>query len=277
MRVQATQTAPAQATGGRIERGAEPDGMRGMLWLARREILRFSKVYTQTILAPVVSSALFILVFGLSLSGRIRGIDGIPYDQFIVPGLVAMSMVQAAYSNNSATIFQARFDRYIHDVLSAPMRPWQMTIGFLVGGVCRALLIGALLVAVAAPLTGVGVAHPLVLAAACALGLLAFSALGLIAGIYAQSWDHTAFIQNIVIAPLAFVGGTFYSVSVLPSPWQEISHVNPLFFLINAFRYGFLGHSDVSVALSLAICAALALPLYAWAQWLFASGRKLKA
>ena len=114
--------------------------MTSLVWLARRETLRVSKLWTQTILAPVISSILFIVVFGLSLGGRIRGgVNGVEYDVFIVPGLITMAMVQAAYANNSASIFQARFDRYIHDVLSAPMRPWQMTLGYTIGGVFRAL------------------------------------------------------------------------------------------------------------------------------------------
>lgn len=252
-------------------------GRRGLYWLARREILRVSKLWTQTVLAPVVSSILFILVFGLSLGGRIRTVGGVDYREFIVPGLIAMAMVQAAYANNASTIFQARFDRYVNDILSAPMHPWQMTLGFVVGGVYRAFLIGAALLVLAIPLTGVGVERPFELMAAVALGLTLFAALGTVVGIYAESWDHTTFIANIVILPLAFVGGVFYSVSLLPSPWQELSHFNPVFYLVQAMRFGFLGQSDVSVWLSLAVTAALAAPAYLWAQWLFSSGRKLKA
>ena len=121
------------------------NGSVGLRWLARRETLRVSKLWTQTILAPVVSSLLFIVVFGLSLGGRITGVDGVDYEVFIVPGLIAMAMVQAAYANNASTVFQARSDRYVNDILSAPMHPWQMTLGFVVGGVYRALAIGAAL------------------------------------------------------------------------------------------------------------------------------------
>jgi ABC-2 type transport system permease protein len=127
------------------------------------------------------------------------------------------------------------------------------------------------------PLTGVPVERPLALAAAVALGLLLFSALGLVVGIYAETWDHTTFISSIVILPLVFVGGVFYSVDVLPSPWHELSHVNPLFYLVNGIRFGFLGDSDVSVWPSLAVTAGLAVPAYLWAQYLFTTGRRLKA
>ena len=256
---------------------AAPTGAGGLAWLARREVLRVAKIWSQTVFAPVVSSILFILVFGLSLGERIEEIEGFDYQVFIVPGLITMAMVQAAYSNNSSSIFQARSDRYVNDVLSAPMHPWQMNLGFNLGGGVRALAIGALLLALAAPLTGVPVRHPLVLLVAIALGLVLFSALGTVVGIFAQTFDHHTFVANILILPLAFVGGVFYSVDSLASPWQELSHVNPLFYLVNAVRYGFLGTSDANVALCLAVTAGLAIPAYLWSQWLFTSGRKLKA
>ena len=252
-------------------------GGRGLVWLARREVLRVYKTWTQTVLAPVVSSILFILVFGLSLGSRIREVAGVPYVIYIVPGLITMAMVQAAYNNNSSSIFQARYDRFVHDVLSAPMRPWQMNLGFNLGGMVRALAIGLALLALAVPITGIGVAHPLVLLLAVALGLVLFSALGIVIGIFAETFDHSTFFVNIVVLPLAFLGGVFYSVGQLPSPWQELSHVNPVFYLVDSIRYGFLGASDVSPWLSLAVVAALAIPAYGWSQWLFSSGRRLKA
>jgi ABC-2 type transport system permease protein len=251
--------------------------MRGLLWLSRRETLRVSKLWTQTVLAPVVSSMLFILVFGLSLGGRIRSVSQVDYEVFIVPGLIAMAMVQAAYANNASSIFQARYDRYVDDVLSAPMHPWQMTLGYAIGGVFRALAIGVSLLVLAVVLVAVPVERPFALVAAVTLGVVLFAALGTVVGIYAASWDHTTFINNIVILPLVFVGGVFYSVDVLPSPWEELSHFNPLFYFVNAVRFGFLGHSDVSVWLSLGITAALAIPAYLWAQYLFTTGKRLKS
>jgi len=252
-------------------------GYRGLLWLTRRETLRVAKLWTQTILAPVVSSMLFILVFGLSLGNRIENIGGVDYDVFIVPGLITMAMVQAAYANNASTIFQARSDRYVNDILSAPMHPWQVTLGFTLGGLFRAFAIGVALFVLAVVLVGVPVKEPAALAAAVAFGLVLFASLGTVVGIFADSWDHTTFINNIVILPLAFVGGVFYSVDLLPSPWEEVSHFNPVFHLVQAVRYGFLGESDVSIWLALGVTAALAVPAYLWAQWLFTSGRRLKA
>jgi ABC-2 type transport system permease protein len=251
-------------------------GYGGLLWLGRREMLRVSKLWTQTVLAPVVSSTLFIVVFGLSLGGRIKQIEGFDYEVFIVPGLIAMTMVQQAYNNNASSIYQARSDRYVHDVLAAPMHPWQMNLGLAIGGAFRALLIGAALTALAIPLTGAPVEEPLALIAAIALLVALFAALGVVVGIYAETFDHHTFVNNIVILPLTFVGGVFYSVEILPSPWEEISHANPIFYLVNAVRYGFLGASDVPVWLSFAVTAAFTFAVVAWSQYLFATGRRLK-
>jgi ABC-2 type transport system permease protein len=249
---------------------------RGLVALTGREVLRVLKLWTQTVGAPIVSSFLFIVVFGLSLGDRIRAIDGVDYEVFIVPGLITMAMVQAAYANNSSSVFQAKFDRYLNDILSAPMRPWEINLGLSLGGVVRALLIGAGLFVLSLVVVDVPVREPLALAAAIGLALVLFSALGVVVGIYAESWDHTAFVNNLVILPLTFLGGVFYSVSVLPSPWEQLSHVNPIFYLVQAVRYGFLGTSDVSVWLALAVTGALAAVCVAWSTWLFSTGRKIK-
>jgi ABC-2 type transport system permease protein len=249
---------------------------RGLIALTGREVLRVLKLWTQTIAAPVISSFLFIVVFGLSLGERISAIDGVDYDQFIVPGLIVMAMVQAAYSNNSSSVFQARSDRYIHDVLAAPLRNWEVNLGLSLGGAVRALAIGLALLGLAVPITGVPVREPAVLALAVALALILFSSLGVVVGIYAHTFDHHTFVNNILILPLTFLGGVFYSVDVLASPWHEISHANPIFYLVQAVRYGFLGTSDTSVVLALGVTAVLALATVAWSSWLFATGRRLK-
>jgi ABC-2 type transport system permease protein len=250
---------------------------RGLIALCGRESARVLKLWTQTIAAPVLASMLFILVFGLSLGGRIKQIGGVDYDVFIVPGLITMAMAQAAYSNNSSSVYQARSDRYLHDVLSAPMRAWEVNLGLSLGGVVRALAIGIGLLAIAAPVTGVPVREPLVLVVALTLVLALFASLGVLVGVYAETWDQAGFVNNIVILPLSFLGGVFYSVDLLPSPWLQVSHLNPIFYLINAVRYGFLGTSDVPIGLALAITAALAASVVAWSAAMFRSGRRLKA
>jgi ABC-2 type transport system permease protein len=249
---------------------------RGLVALSTREVVRVLKIWTMTIAAPILSSFLFILVFGLSLGSRLKQVQGIDYDVFIVPGLITMAMIQAAYSNNSSSVFQARFDRYLNDILAAPMRPWEINLALSLGGVVRALLIGAGLVACALPVVDVPVRHPLELALAVSLALALFASFGVIVGIYAHAFDHTAFVTNIVILPLTFLGGVFYSVDRLPSPWHELSHLNPIFYLVNAVLYGFLGTRDVSVLLSLGVTAALAAAMVAWSSWLFRTGHRLK-
>jgi ABC-2 type transport system permease protein len=253
------------------------DRHRGLLALAARETDRVLKLWSQTIAAPVLASFLFILVFGLSLGGRIRQIDGVEYDVFIVPGLIAMAMAQAAYSNNSSSVFQSRSDRYINDVLSAPMRSWEVNLGLSIGGIVRAVSIGVALFVLALAVTDVPVRQPVVLLLAVLILLVLFAALGVVVGVYAETWDQAGFVNNIVILPLSFLGGVFYSVDLLPSPWQEVSHVNPIFFLINAVRYGFLGTSDVPIGLALGVTTALALACVAWSVTMFRSGRRLKA
>jgi ABC-2 type transport system permease protein len=249
---------------------------RGLISLAGREILRVLKLWTQTVAAPVVASFLFILVFGLSLSGRIHHVDGFDYRVFIVPGLITMAMVQAAYTNNASSVFQSRFDRYLNDILASPMRNWEINLGVSLGGVVRALLIGVALLLLALPITHVPIHDPIVLVVGVVLGLTLFSSLGVVVGIYAKTWDHAGFVQNILIVPLSFLGGVFYSVSTLPSPWNDVSHANPIFYLVQAVRYGFLGTSDVPIGIALGITAALAAITVSWSAWLFHSGHRLK-
>ena len=178
-----------------------------------------------------------------------------------MPGLIAMTIVQQAYNNNASSIYQARSERYVHDVLSAPMHPWQMNLGWNLGGVARG--------SSSAPASSRWRYHspecrsksrrP---ASGHAAGVIGLGSIGTIVGIYAEQWDHTTFISNIVILPLAFVGGVFYSVDMLGSPWEELSHFNPLFYLVQAMRFGMLGESDVSIGLSLGVTAAVAIPAY---------------
>lgn len=254
----------------------DPHPWRGLAWLTRRECHRVLKLWKQTILAPVVSALLFMVVFGLSLGDSITQVNGFEYPVFIVPGLIAMAMAQSAYANNSSTIFQARNDRYLDDILSAPMPAWQVHLGYLTGGAMRSLIIGISLTLLAIPITGVPLTDPLVLGAAILLLICSFGALGIIVGIYAQSWDNQSFINNIVILPLIFLGGVFYSVSRLGSPWEQVSHFNPLFYVVDAIRHGFLGASDVAPGISLAVVGAIAIVLVAWAQFLFSTGHRLK-
>jgi ABC-2 type transport system permease protein len=274
---------PEQATAAIAASGglADPDApfveeRRGLLWLCEREIVRFLKLWMQTLTAPVVSSALFIVVFGLALGDAIKPVDGVSYKQFIVPGLIVQAVLTAAFSNNASTVIQARMDRFINDVLSSPLRWWEVNVGLAIGGVVRGLSTGLLLFALAAAMTGIGVADPLVLLVATILVLIAFAQLGVLTGIYANSWDAMAFMSSLVILPLSFLGGTFYSVDRLPPAWEVVSHFNPMFYIVQAYRIGFLGEGDVPAWLALLVLAALAAGLSAWAAWVFRTGHRLK-
>jgi ABC-2 type transport system permease protein len=151
-----------------------------------------------------------------------------------------------------------------------------VNLGYMLGGIFRSLTIGIALVAIALPLTGVPIERPVHLIVAALLLVLLFGALGVVVGVYAQSFDHHSFINNILILPLTFLGGVFYSIAILPSPWQELSHANPIFYMVDAVRYGFLGSSDVHVGLAFGFTALVTVGMLAWAQWLFQTGRKLK-
>lgn len=249
---------------------------RGLLWLCEREIVRFLKLWMQTLTAPVVSSLLFIVVFGLALGDQIPDVGGVPYKQFIVPGLIVQAVLTAAFSNNSSTVIQSRMEGFINDVLASPLRWWEVNVGLAVGGIARGLLTGILLTILAVVLTGIGIAEPLVLLVALVLVLIAFAQLGVITGVYANSWDSIAFVTSLVILPLSFLGGTFYSVDRLPPVWEAVSHLNPIFYLVQAFRIGFLGEGDTPAWLALLVLLALAVGLSAWAAWMFRTGRRLK-
>ncbi len=250
---------------------------RGLAALTGRETARVLKLWTQTVAAPILSSFLFIAVFGLSLGGRIRQIDGVPYDVFIVPGLITMAMIQAAYANNSSSVFQARFDRYLNDVLASPMRPWEVNLGLSLGGVVRALLIGGGLLVASLAVVDVPVREPLVLVLAMGLGLTLFAAFGVVVGIYAKSWDQSAFIQNIVILPLSFLGGVFYSVDLLPGALGAAVPRQPDLLPPQRGPVRLPRHERRErVALARRSPAALAAGAVAWSSWLFRTGRRLK-
>ena len=210
-----------------------------------REIRRFVLVWTQTLLAPLLTSALYILVFGYGLGSRIREAAGVPYLEFILPGLVLMSIITAAYGNTSTSLFDAKRERYIDDVLISPMTSLQMTLAYVLGGVVRGLLVGAGTFALAMPLAGLPAKHPLLLMVTALAASVVFASLGVVAGVQATRIDHIFFLTNIVIQPLAFLGGVFYSVETLPDPLRVATYFNPIFYAIDAFRFAALGVSDV--------------------------------
>jgi ABC-2 type transport system permease protein len=252
---------------------ARPAGRwRGVAALAEREVLRVLRLWTQTIAPPVVSAVLFIVVFGVALGSSIRLIDGVPYERFIVPGLVLMSVATSAFGNNATSIYQARNDGFIEDPASSPMGPAQLLAGYLSGGVVRGLLIGVVTLAAARIFVDYPVDDPLVLAAALAGASVAFAALGTVVGLHSTGWEQQNVVGNLVIAPLAFLGGVFYSIDALAEPWRSITHADPIFYMVVAARHGTLGGSEVPLGLSLGITLGLAAAMLAWAWWTFVRG-----
>lgn len=245
---------------------------RGMLALAEREVLRVVRLWSQTILPPVVSAVLFIVVFGIALGSQIRLVDGVPYEQFIVPGLVLMGVATSAFANTATSIYQARSDGFIEDPASSPMGASQMLAGYLSGGVLRSLLIGVLTLAAARVFVDYPIARPALLVAALVGTSLAFSALGTIVGLYSTGWDQQNVVGNLVIQPLVFLGGVFYSVDALTEPWRTLTHFDPIFYMVVAAREGMLGTSDVDPWLSIGVTLGLAAALLAWAWWTFVRG-----
>jgi ABC-2 type transport system permease protein len=213
--------------------------------LLSREVRRFARVWTQTLLAPLLTSVLYVIVFGYGLGSRIREVAGIPYLEFILPGLVLMAVITGSYGNTSTSLFDAKRDRYIDDVLTSPISPLQMALAYVLGGVLRGMLVGIGTFVIAIPLAGIPVEHPFLLVASGLAVSVTFASLGVIAGVLASRIDHIFFLTNIVIQPLAFLGGVFYSVGSLPDPLRIATYLNPIFYAVDAFRFAALGVSDV--------------------------------
>lgn len=246
------------------------------LALMERESLRVLKIWTQTIAFPTISGLLYITVFGGALGSRIGRIDGVPYLEYMVPGIVLMQVATQAFNNNSASVFQARSDGYIEDVLAAPMHPWQVSIALLWGGLLRSLSVGALVLVLGFLLTDLGMVHPVqALLLLVATGVL-WSSVGTIAGIWATSWDQHMLIGNLVIVPLVFVGGVFYSVDMLPPRIAWLTRLDPLFYEVQGLRHAFLGHSDSSFALAFGLTVALAAIAFVVQLRLAVTGWRLK-
>ena len=247
------------------------------LSLLRRELSRFLKIKRQTVGAPLLETFLYISVFGAALGSRIREIDGIDYVVFIVPGLIMMAWAINAFSNNSSSILQQKFQRAIDDQLSSPASPTELLLAFTFGGFLRGLLVAALTFVAASFLIDIPVEHPLILLPALFLVGFFFSQLGVLVGTRAEQFDDVSFAQTFVLQPLIFLGGVFYSASLLPEPFETITHLNPVYYMIALVRYGFLGYESVPVALSLGVLAAFTLALFLLNRTLFVRGYKLRA
>jgi ABC-2 type transport system permease protein len=249
----------------------------GFYTLLKKEVMRFWSVLGQTVTAPVLTALLYLLVFAQALSGRIvSGYDGISYTQFLLPGLVMMTVIQNAFSNTSSSLAQSKVNGNLVFLLMAPIGPVEMFLAYVGAALVRALLVGSAMLVVAGPMVGLPVANPLALLAMFLLTGSALAALGIIAGIVSTKFDHLAAFTNFIITPLSFLSGVFYSVHSLPEPWFTASHLNPFFYMIDGFRHGFFGHSDVSIWISLGWTAGFLVLVSTICLWMLVTGYKLR-
>ena len=249
----------------------------GLWTLYVREVQRFWKVAMQTIAAPVVTTLLFLAIFLMAMGGQQRIVAGVPFLQFLAPGLIMMAMVQNAFANTTSSLMIAKFQGSIVDLLMPPMSPLELTLGLALGGVTRGLVVGVVVAGAMALVVPIHVVSPgLALFHAVAASLL-LSVLGIMGAIWADKFDHIAAVTNFVVTPLSFLSGTFYSIDRLPPAWHFVAFCNPFFYMIDGFRAAFIGHADGSIAVGLAVMTGLDLALLAACHRMIASGYKLKA
>lgn len=245
------------------------------LW--RREVNRFMKIKKQTIGAPLLETFLYISVFGAALGSRIDKLHGIDYVVFVIPGLIMMAWSINAFANNSSSILQQKFQGAIQDQLSSPASPLELLLAFSLGGFMRGLIVSVLTFTAASLLVDLPIDHVLVLVPSLFLVGFFFSQLGVLIGVRAEQFDDVAFAQTFVLQPLIFLGGVFYSAELLPQPFETLTLFNPIYYMINLVRYGFVGFTEVSIALSLLALTAATAALFLVNLRLFTQGYKLRA
>jgi ABC-2 type transport system permease protein len=245
------------------------------LW--RREINRFMKIKKQTIGAPMLETFLYITIFGAALGSRIKHLHGIDYVLFVIPGLIMMAFSTNAFTNNSSSILQQKFQGAIQDQLSSPASPAELLLAFSLGGFMRGLIVATLTFVVSVVLVGLPVENVLVLIPSLFLVGFFFSQLGVLIGVRAEQFDDVAFAQTFVLQPLIFLGGVFYSAALLPQPWETLTRFDPIFYMINLVRYGFVGFTEVSIGLSLLALTAATAALFLFNLRLFSRGYRLRA
>jgi len=250
--------------------------MSGFATLLYKELLRFWKVSVQTVAAPVLTSLLYLLVFAQTLEGRVRVYEGVPYTAFLLPGLVMMSVLQNSFANSSSSLIQSKITGNVIFILLPPISHVEFFIAYVLASMARGLTVGLVVLAVTAGFIDLPLASPAWIVAFALAGSAILGALGLVAGIWADKFDQIAAFQNFIILPLTFLSGVFYSIHSLPPFWQGLSHLNPFFYMIDGFRYGFFGTSDFPPQASLAVVGVSLLGLTALGLGMLKSGYKLR-
>lgn len=227
-----------------------------------KEIIRFSRIWTQTILPSAITATLYFVIFGGLMGSRIGTMDGIHYMQYIAPGLIMMSVITNSYGNVSSSFFSNKFQRSIEELLISPMPSYLILLGFVAGGVARGIVVGAVVTLVACFFTQLTLQHVFITFLMVFLAALLFSLAGLLNAFFAKKFDDISIVPTFVLAPMTYLGGVFYSVSLLPPAWHALSLFNPILYMVNTFRYGILGVSDVSIVFSLTIVCTLVVLLF---------------
>jgi ABC-2 type transport system permease protein len=250
---------------------------RGVYAIFSAEMKRFFRTWIQSLLAPVISTVLYFVVFGAAIGSRISEIDGVPYGAFIVPGLIMLSLLTQSISNASFGIYFPKFSGTIYEYLSAPVSAFEMVLGFVGAAAVKSMLIGLVILATSALFVPLAIAHPLWMLTFLVLTALTFSMFGFIIGLWADGFDKLQVIPLLIITPLTFLGGSFYSIKVLPPFWQTVSMFNPVVYLISGFRWSFYQVADVSVGLSLFMTLVFLAICLAATTWIFRTGYRLKS
>lgn len=245
--------------------------------IARREITRILRIWAQTLVPPAITMTLYFLIFGNLIGRRIGDMGGYNYMDFIVPGLVMMSVIQNSYGNISSSFFGAKFGRHIEELLVSPMPNWVILGGYVAGAVLRGVLVGIIVLCIAMLFTHVRIPHPLIMVSTVLLGATIFSLAGFVNAIYAKKFDDVAIVPTFILTPLTYLGGVFYSVKMLPDWAQAMTHANPVFYMVNAFRYGLLGTSDIPVGIAYALMIGFVIVLGGLSLWLLKRGVGLRS
>ena len=249
----------------------------GMRTLLEKEVRRFLRVPGQTVLSPLISTTLYFVVFGYSVGSRVGAVHGMPYTRYIVPGLVLLGITNNAFLNSSSSLFINKIQGTIVDLLVAPLGPGELLFGFVSGAMVRGLTVGVLTWAVALAFTGFELAHPALLVLMLFLQAYVFAVLGLLAAMWAEKFEQINFFPTFVMFPLTFLGGVFYSVESLPSPWREVSFFNPIVYMVDSTRFAFFGHCDFPPWTGVVMLLALALGASTTTLALLRRGYKLKS
>jgi ABC-2 type transport system permease protein len=246
--------------------------------IVRREIMRIMRIWTQTLIPPAITMTLYFVIFGKLIGSRIGTIEGgFTYMQYIVPGLVMMSIITNSYGNISSSFFGAKFSRAVEEMLVSPMPNWVILLGYVTGAVVRGLVVGVLVLMIALFFTSLHVVHPLLTFLSVLLGATIFSLAGFVNAVYAKKFDDIALVPTFVLTPLTYLGGVFYSINMLGEPWQAISRINPILYMVNAFRFGVLGVSDVGIGTAFAVMVLFVVVLSAVALQLLKRGVGLRS